>query len=109
MRRGSAFVPVRLHFLYDGAEPAAHGITRLICDFQHTGVAVLHGLDAGCHIGDTAYGKYLHAHIVADHRLRYGAHAYSICAHAREGADLGGGLVAGVEKLKKKRFSDFVS
>ena len=78
-----------LHLLNDATKPAAQGISRLICDFQHTGMAVLHGLDTGGHIGDAADRKNLHPHIVADHRLRYGAHAHSICARARKGADLG--------------------
>ena len=48
-----------LHLLDDGTKPAAHGISRLICNFQHTGMAVLHGLDAGGHIGDAADRKHL--------------------------------------------------
>ena len=48
-RRGLALFWPFLHFLDDGAKPAAHGISRLIGNFQHAGMAVLHGLDAGGH------------------------------------------------------------
>ena len=73
MRRSSAFILVLLHLLYDSTKPAAHGIASLICNFQHTGMAVFHGLDPGCHISDTAYSKYFHAHIIAE-RIRDNMH-----------------------------------
>ena len=97
-RRGLALFWPFLHLLDDGAKPAAHGISRLICNFQHTGMAVLHGLDAGGHIGDAADRKHLHSHIVADQRFWYGAHAHGICAHACKVTDLGSSLVAGTHE-----------
>ena len=60
-RRGLALFWPFLHLLDDGAKPAAHGISRLIGNFQHAGMAVLHGLDTGGHIGDATDRKHLHS------------------------------------------------
>ncbi len=84
VRRSSAFILVLLHLLYDSTKPAAHGIASLICNFQHTGMAVFHGLDPGCHISDAAYSKYFHTHIIAE-RIRDNIHEL-----AKTGRWLGG-------------------
>ena len=98
VRRNSEFILVLLHLLYDSTKPAAHGIASLICNFQHTGMAVFHGLDSGCHISDTAHSKYFHAHIIADHRLRHGTHTDGICSHACKCANLCCSLITGSHK-----------
>ena len=45
------------HFLDHRTQPAAQGLPGLIGNFQHAGVAVFHGMDAGSHIRDTADGQ----------------------------------------------------
>ena len=88
------------HLLDHRAQPAAQGIACLICDLQHAGVAVLHRLDAGGHVRDTADGQHLHTQIIADHGFRHGAHAHSIGPHARKGTDLGGRFIAGTHEAQ---------
>ena len=70
-----------LHSLNHRTQPSAQGIACLICDLQHAGVAMLDRLDAGGHVSDAADGQYLHAHVVADHGFRHGAHAHGIGSH----------------------------
>ena len=59
---------------------------------------MLDRLDAGGHVSDAADGQYLHAHVVADHGFRHGAHAHGIGSHPRKGANFSRRFIARAHK-----------
>jgi len=70
-------------------------VLDLVADFGDFRVIQLLCTQAGGQVGDAGDAQHLNAHVTGDDGFRHGGHADQGCAQRAEGANLGGGLVAG--------------
>jgi hypothetical protein len=82
-------------FGHEPLEQPGQPVLDLVADFGDLRVIQLRCAQAGGQVGDAGDAQHLDSHVAGDDGLRHGGHADQGCAQRAEGANLGGGLVAG--------------